>query len=228
MHSLIINIKKNIFGKSFIIVSTDFVEIKQELQNLKDELKITSADYLEIEELPNIKINHIRETQRFLSFKPHSSQYKIAMIFVAGKLTDEAANALLKTLEEPQEKSIIILVVKNKKDLLSTIISRCQIIRTNQYKKISNSDLAKAEKELENIKNYSISERFNYVKNIINKKVNICELLYLYLVHYREQYLLAPTSETKNIIIIIIRSLKLLLKTNTNPRLMLENLLLIM
>ena len=60
--------------------------------------------------------------------KPHN-QYKIYIINQAESMTIEAQNALLKTLEEPPEYAIIILITSNKEALLDTIKSRCEIIK---------------------------------------------------------------------------------------------------
>lgn len=228
MHKLVRNIKKSNLGKSYILISDELSKTKEKLLFVKNTLKITRADYLEIEEPAKIKISYVREIQKFISLKPHSSPYKIAVIFGAERLTDEAANALLKTLEEPQERSIIILVVKNKKELLATIISRCQIIRTNQSKEITDLDLSKTQKEIEDIKKFSIYKKFDYAKNIINCQTDLKNLFNSYLACYRREYLHSANPKTKKIITVINKSLGLLAKTNANSRLILENLLLMM
>ncbi len=59
---------------------------------------------------------------------PFSHQVKVGIIWEAQKLTPEAQNSLLKTLEEPQHNTLIVLVTSNISALLSTILSRCQLI----------------------------------------------------------------------------------------------------
>ena len=76
----------------------------------------------------SIKIAQIRELQSDIIVKPHK-KYKIYIIDKSEKMTIEAQNALLKTLEEPPEYAIIILVANNKETLLPTIRSRCEIIK---------------------------------------------------------------------------------------------------
>ena len=71
--------------------------------------------------------------------KPHN-KYKIYTINQANSMTIEAQNALLKTLEEPPEYAIIILITNNKEALLDTIKSRCEIIK---FLPISILDLSK-------------------------------------------------------------------------------------
>lgn len=79
----------------------------------------------------SIKIEQIREIQALSSYKQLSSQYKVIIIDEAEKMTEEAANAMLKTLEEPPKDTMFILVANGLAGLLSTIISRCQLIRFN-------------------------------------------------------------------------------------------------
>ncbi|MGO0943209.1 DNA polymerase III subunit, partial [Clostridioides difficile] len=75
-----------------------------------------------------IKIAQIRNLQSDIVIRPHKD-YKIYIINNAEKMTVEAQNALLKTLEEPPNYAIIILVTNNKESLLETIKSRCDIIK---------------------------------------------------------------------------------------------------
>lgn len=76
----------------------------------------------------NIKIEQIREINRNLSYKPISGKYRVIIIQQAETLTLEASNSFLKTLEEPPADNILILNVIEPRDLLSTIVSRCQRI----------------------------------------------------------------------------------------------------
>lgn len=73
-----------------------------------------------------IKIEQIRELSRAFGFKPVSGKYRVSIIQQANRMTEEAANAFLKTLEEPPEGNILILNVTEPLDLLQTIVSRCQ------------------------------------------------------------------------------------------------------
>jgi DNA polymerase-3 subunit delta' len=73
-----------------------------------------------------IKIEQIRGLNRALSFKPVSGRYRVSIIRQAEVMTDEAANSLLKTLEEPPPNNLIILNVTEPLALFPTIVSRCQ------------------------------------------------------------------------------------------------------
>ena len=77
----------------------------------------------------NIKIEQIRELQRKIYEAPIVSKRKVYIIDDADTATKEAQNALLKTLEEPPEFANIILIGTNESNLLSTIKSRCMILR---------------------------------------------------------------------------------------------------
>ncbi|MEO8065311.1 MAG: AAA family ATPase [Candidatus Doudnabacteria bacterium] len=75
-----------------------------------------------------IVIEQIRELVYKLSLLPYQAKYKVALIDNAEDLNEEAANALLKCLEEPKPSTIIILITGNSNRLPKTIISRTQKI----------------------------------------------------------------------------------------------------
>ncbi|MBO4293194.1 MAG: hypothetical protein J5881_02250 [Clostridia bacterium] len=88
----------------------------------------------------SLKIEQIRELQRKIQEKPIISKKKIYIIDNAEKMTTEAQNCLLKTLEEPPEFAILILIGSNESLFLDTIKSRCIILH---FDKIDNKDLKK-------------------------------------------------------------------------------------
>lgn len=75
-----------------------------------------------------IKIAQIREVQKNLQYKPFEGSRKICIIENADSMNVEAANSLLKTLEEPPVQTTLILTTSRKEKLLQTIISRCQSV----------------------------------------------------------------------------------------------------
>ena len=77
----------------------------------------------------NIGIEQIRQLQNKLSLGSFMNTYKVAVIEEAEKLSLEASNALLKTLEEPSPKTVLILLASNLDNLPKTIASRCQVLR---------------------------------------------------------------------------------------------------
>lgn len=84
----------------------------------------------------SISVNDIREQlNNDISIKPYSSEYKIYIIPDANKMTEQAQNALLKTIEEPPVYAIIILLTENCDSLLQTIRSRCVTLTMNPIEK---------------------------------------------------------------------------------------------
>jgi DNA polymerase-3 subunit delta' len=76
-----------------------------------------------------IKIEQIRSLQTEATKQPHEARRRVVILDDAHALTTEAANALLKTLEEPITRMQLILVTDQAHRLLDTIISRCQTLR---------------------------------------------------------------------------------------------------
>lgn len=72
-----------------------------------------------------ISVDQTRELTREIQLKPTEAGYKIAIIAGADRLNAQAANAFLKTLEEPPPKSILILLTTEPSRILETILSRC-------------------------------------------------------------------------------------------------------
>jgi DNA polymerase-3 subunit delta' len=76
-----------------------------------------------------ILIDQVRDLEGELRIKPKESRRKVAIIDEAGTMNQEAANAFLKTLEEPPPETFIILVVESREALLETVASRCHEVR---------------------------------------------------------------------------------------------------
>ena len=76
-----------------------------------------------------ISIDAIRTLQKEISLKAYEGKFKVFIIEEAHEMTAEAANSLLKTLEEPPRGSLLVLTSNNLGRLLPTIISRCQVVK---------------------------------------------------------------------------------------------------
>ena len=87
-----------------------------------------------------IKIEDIRNMQNKIAEKPINSEYKVYIIDDAELMRDDAQNCLLKTLEEPPEYVVIILITANENKILNTIKSRCMKLYFN---KLENNDMRK-------------------------------------------------------------------------------------
>src|SRR5581483_9003208 len=72
-----------------------------------------------------ITIDQMLELMQAIHLKPTEAEYKVAVVVAADRLNVQAANAFLKTLEEPPTKSILILLTTEPQRLLETILSRC-------------------------------------------------------------------------------------------------------
>lgn len=82
----------------------------------------------DVEKQRSIKIDTIRAVQREVSLKPLEARWKVFIIEPAEKITLDAANCLLKTLEEPPAWTLIVLLAKNRENLPATVVSRTQLI----------------------------------------------------------------------------------------------------
>lgn len=76
----------------------------------------------------NISVEQIRESRKFVSQHPYIKNKKVLFLKNADKLSNSAANAFLKTLEEPAEDTVILMTALDEDKLLGTIKSRCQVL----------------------------------------------------------------------------------------------------
>lgn len=83
----------------------------------------------------SIGVDEIRTINKDVILKPVECEYKIYIVRDAHQMTEQAQNALLKTIEEPPSYVYFLLLCDNAKKLLQTIRSRAQIIRVNKESK---------------------------------------------------------------------------------------------
>lgn len=96
------------------------------------------------EEGKAIGIDQMREMIAWIALKSHAAGYKIALVTPAERMTIEAANALLKTLEEPPAHSLLILIANRPALLPATVRSRCQRVQFTPPITAPAHDLARA------------------------------------------------------------------------------------
>jgi DNA polymerase-3 subunit delta' len=89
------------------------------------DLTVVQAEY----EGGIIKVDQIRDARRMLTLKPYMAKYRVALFLRFQEANDNAANALLKTLEEAPSYAVLILTADNPEQLLPTIVSRCEVLR---------------------------------------------------------------------------------------------------
>ncbi len=92
----------------------------------------THPDVLVIKARGKIQIAAIRAIKRFLTLKPYQAARRIVFVSEAEKMTREAANALLKILEEPPGQNVLILTAAAGQAVLSTLASRCQVLNLHR------------------------------------------------------------------------------------------------
>lgn len=76
-----------------------------------------------------LKVEQVREVQRFLSLRPYQSPFKTVIFLRFQEANASAQNALLKTLEEAPAYALLLLTADNAEQLLPTIVSRCEVMR---------------------------------------------------------------------------------------------------
>lgn len=76
-----------------------------------------------------LKVDQIREFRRTINLKPYQSRYRTAVFLRFQEANENAANALLKTLEEAPPYAALMLTADNPEQLLPTIVSRCEVVR---------------------------------------------------------------------------------------------------
>lgn len=86
----------------------------------------STMDIIEIDAASNRGVDEIRDLKETISYPPTVAHYKVYIIDEVHMLTNEAFNALLKTLEEPPEHAIFLLATTEPEKLPATILSRCQ------------------------------------------------------------------------------------------------------
>jgi len=121
----------------------------EQIELVREQIRLKSENpYYEIG-IPKanfIKINSVRGLKRTSSMTSVEGSWKVFLIFDADLMNAEAANSLLKTLEEPTEHTILVLTTSAKDKLLPTIISRCQLI---QFSPLQDAEIAAALQERE-------------------------------------------------------------------------------
>lgn len=96
--------------------------------------------WLDSEDGKSIKIDQVRYLQEKIAEKPILSNNKVYIINNSDLMTTEAQNCLLKTLEEPPEYAMIILISSNENRIIQTIKSRCIIVR---FEDLTNEEISK-------------------------------------------------------------------------------------
>jgi DNA polymerase-3 subunit gamma/tau len=115
-----------ILAKALNCVKGPAAEPCNECDSCREIASGNSLDVIEIDAASNRGIDQIRELREMVRYAPVGGRYKVVILDEAHMLTDEASNALLKTLEEPPDKVIFVMATTEPESLAETIRSRSQ------------------------------------------------------------------------------------------------------
>lgn len=115
-----------------------------------------------------ISISQVRDALERLKFFPYELKTKFCIVKKAQKMNTEAANALLKSLEEPSASAVFTLFADSIESLLPTIVSRCAILRFPEVKLREWNE--ENREQMKNIFQQEIFERFDYIEKISKNK----------------------------------------------------------
>jgi DNA polymerase-3 subunit delta' len=165
---------------TYIIVHKKERLQKEELKKLLKKLfgkEISDSPDIHLlnpEDKNSIGIEEVKELQQSMRFKPFQEGVQAGIILNAQKLTHQAQNSMLKSLEDSSDTSVYILCVDNEKNLLSTIRSRGVILYPKRENK--EEELPTEESDIENVMetffDLSSVEQFNIIEEYSENKEN--------------------------------------------------------
>lgn len=208
--------------------TTSAKEFAKEILNEKTDI-INNPDFSIIEaEESTIKIEQIRSLTEKIYEKPIKSNRKVYIICDAERLTTEASNCILKTLEEPPDYATIILTVKNEYMLLPTIRSRCTKKTCNKPGEHVILPMQSQFNEIDNLfNNFENQNIIDFYKNadiIYKSEDNILEVL-----DYIIKIIFIKLKQTKNLqyvnYIEVIEKAKKNIKANANFNMTIDNMI---
>lgn len=211
--------REGTLSHAYLVVGGSADEVERLVRQVAEVLGVTASDLHTVESDGAIPIEGVRTLIHDLSLRPHSSPRKIALIKNAQKMTQEAQNALLKTLEEPPGDTTLVLSVPAEGGVLSTIASRCQKLRLSGEERVPEDDIP----ELVEIAAMPLVERFKLAEEL-SKKDDLLEVVDGWLLSLRKVFdndaFAAELAES------VFGVKKMLADTNVNRRLLLEQLFL--
>lgn len=212
-------LKKIGFGNSYILVMQDTDVLLDEVVNgLCEVLDIKKYECYVFENIDGIKIKDVKEIRKKIYLSSASGK-RVVLLNNAHNITTEAANAFLKTLEEPSKQTVFVLITDNANKLLDTINSRCQkiVFRKGVEKNLNNRYINLLTKIFE-AEDYA--GLFDIVKKIVASDIDIINLLNDWTIYLRKNRV------KKNLLLIkIITEYVKIYSTGLNKKLFLENLL---
>lgn len=183
------------FSHAYLIETND---INGYIDELKDILKLFMCEespnvcnncqhchYIDELEHPNIniikpetnyiKMEQIESLQEKLKYKTSFGRFNIYVILGAEKLNQSSANALLKTLEDPEEDIIAILLTSNRSLVMPTIVSRCQFLKSTFGNVSYSKEVIDIAKQIDEYSNWDKITDYSKILNEIEDKNQIKE-----------------------------------------------------
>ncbi len=189
------------------LIQTHINQICQQLNNI---ISPNNPDIFIINQDTGWTIELTRTIKTWLSQKPFNHQNKIVIIYQIDQFNLESQNALLKSLEEPGENNYFILTSNKPSKIISTIISRCQIIKIkNDFSDKNNLKLLVFSSQLKTdlLQSENIGKDKNQVLPYLESQLKI----------YQKLILKNPTKENSRIIQKILKSIQMI-EANVDPR----------
>jgi DNA polymerase-3 subunit delta' len=155
---------------TYIIANPSIALKKKQLEELLKKIfkkKIVESPDIHVlnpKEQNSIGIEEVKDLQGSMRYKPFQEEKQVGIILEAEKLTIQAQNALLKTLEETSDTSIYILCVDNERNLLPTIQSRGVIIYPRLQGIEEEESPEKGEESLADILDLDLLEQFSLIE----------------------------------------------------------------
>lgn len=202
----------------------DRLKKAEEIFGKKLSFLASRPDFLCLSGEESIGIEEARKLHQFLIFKPFQENKTAVLIPEAQKLTIEAQNALLKTLEEPPESAQIILTAPDPSWLLPTVVSRCRLVNLPiALEKLNEKEKKDLNDFWDLLFSASIPQRFLLLEEakIASDRQTAIAWVDKAIMLIREKLLSQKNVQYSTIINLLNRT-KSLLKANTNVRLTLE------
>lgn len=236
--------------KSFLVVSNSEEKTKDWVTNTLAQHSIDRFDVTVVRQdatKTTTGIDQVRSIQKSISLKPIRGTNKAVVLYGAQILTVEAQNALLKTLEEPPEDTIIVLTTNKKDLLLPTILSRCTIVDLG-FAQVNTSEDKEFQSLIHSMQKWGIGESLKKAQDLAKDKQEAIAFLEKMILVAREELfaIIYSSNEARSLkdssslrqtadrtieyyhvlITSFQKTHRILSTTNVNPRLALENMFL--
>lgn len=171
------------------IIERDYTDTdkKKILKAIKDGEQLSSGEMKELKKSAFIRVDDVRTINEFLSKRSSNDGWRIVIIDSIDDMNVASANAVLKILEEPPHKTLLLLISHNPNQLLPTIKSRCAKIELKPLSDANVTSLLRryrpelsetAVKKITSISSGSIGKALNYVDNdAVNRYDALCRII---------------------------------------------------